>query len=97
VIDDHTRLAYVEIHRHDRGDRRCPRSGRCVDARRRLRASPGRDERQRVRLHQSNAFTAALSTLDARSIRIPPRTPRWNGKAERFIRALDEEWAHSRV
>jgi transposase InsO family protein len=46
---------------------------------------------------RSNDFAAALDTIGARHIRIPPRTPRWNGKAERFIRTLDEEWAHGRT
>jgi hypothetical protein len=30
---------------------------------------------------RSRHFTAALAKLDARHILIPPRTPRWNGKA----------------
>jgi transposase InsO family protein len=32
--------------------------------------------------------------LDARHILIPPYTPRWNGKIERFFGTLDREWAH---
>jgi len=35
--------------------------------------------------------------LGARHILIPPRTPRWNGKIERFFRTLDSEWAHGRT
>ena len=46
---------------------------------------------------RSRHFQAALAELGARHILIPPRTPRWNGKVERFIRTLDEEWAHGRV
>jgi transposase InsO family protein len=46
---------------------------------------------------RSREFAGALAQLDARHILIPPRTPRWNGKAERFIRTLDEEWAHARI
>jgi transposase InsO family protein len=99
VVDDHSRLAYVEVHRHDRGD---------IAAQVLLRAAAWMTEQgagpvQAVMTDnafaytKSNAFTAALGQLDARHIRIPPRTPRWNGKAERFIRTLDEEWAHGRV
>src|SRR5919198_1069373 len=46
---------------------------------------------------RSRDFSAALRQLGARHILTPPRTPRWNGKAERFIRTLDEEWAHGRI
>ncbi len=30
-------------------------------------------------------------------ILIPPYTPRWNGKIERFFGTLDSEWAHGRT
>ena len=46
---------------------------------------------------RSEAFHDALAELGARHILIPPRTPRWNGKIERFFRTLDTEWAHGRV
>jgi hypothetical protein len=42
-------------------------------------------------------FRATLTELEARHILIPPYTPRWNGKIERFFRTLDTEWARSRV
>jgi hypothetical protein len=99
VVDDHSRLAYVEVHRHDRGD---------IAAQVLLRAAAWMTEQgtgpveavmtdNAFAYTKSNAFTAALDELDARHIRIPPRTPRWNGKAERFITTLDEEWAHGRI
>jgi transposase InsO family protein len=99
VVDDHSRLAYVEVHRHDRGD---------IAAQVLLRAAAWMTEQgagpveavmtdNAFAYTKSNAFTAALAQLQARHIRIPPRTPRWNGKAERFIRTLDEEWAHGRI
>ena len=33
----------------------------------------------------------------ARHIVTPPYTPRWNGKAERFIQTLLREWAYVRT
>src|SRR5829696_6837508 len=42
-------------------------------------------------------FRDTLAELGARHILIPPRTPRWNGKIERFFGTLDREWAHGRV
>jgi transposase InsO family protein len=99
VVDDHTRLAYVEIHPYDRGEIAAAvlaRAGRWL-------AEQGAGPIEAVMTDNafaythSHAFTAALAQLGARHIRTPPRTPRWNGKAERFIRTLDEEWAHGRV
>jgi transposase InsO family protein len=46
---------------------------------------------------QSHLFAATLAELGARHILIPPYTPRWNGKIERFFGTLDTEWAHGRV
>ncbi|HYN90851.1 MAG TPA: integrase core domain-containing protein, partial [Thermoleophilaceae bacterium] len=46
---------------------------------------------------RSHAFRDTLHQLDARHILIPPYTPRWNGKIERFFGTLDTEWAHGRV
>jgi transposase InsO family protein len=99
VVDDHSRLAYVEIHRHDRGD---------VAARVLERAAAWMREQgcgpveavmtdNALAYRRSREFADALAELGARHILIPPRTPRWNGKAERFIRTLDEEWAHARI
>jgi transposase InsO family protein len=99
VIDDHSRLAYVEIHRHDRGDIAAAVLQRAAA----WMAEQGAGPVQAVMTdnalayRRSRHFKAALEQLGARHILIPPRTPRWNGKAERFIRTLDEEWAHARV
>lgn len=99
VIDDHSRLAYVEVHRHDRGE---------IAAAVLLRAAAWMTEQgarpvkaimtdNAMSYRRSRQFSAALAKLDARHILIPPRTPRWSGRAERFIRTLDEEWAHGRI
>jgi len=44
---------------------------------------------------RSNAFRAILKRHGARHILIPPYTPRWNGKVERFIQTLKREWAYA--
>ena len=99
VIDDHSRLAYVEVHPHDRGEIAAAVLTRAAAWMR----SQGTEPTEAVMTDnafaytQSNAFSQALAHLGATHIRIPPRTPRWNGKAERFIRTLDEEWAHARI
>lgn len=45
----------------------------------------------------SRDFQDALASLDARHIRIKPRHPWQNGKAERFNRTLQEGWAYRAV
>jgi transposase InsO family protein len=99
VVDDHSRLAYVEIHRRDRGDIAAAVLRRAAA----WMAEQGCGHVEAVMTdnamayRRSREFSTALAQLGARHILIPPRTPRWNGKAERFIRTLDEEWAHARI
>jgi transposase InsO family protein len=99
VVDDRTRLAYVELHPDQRGHT----CARVLERAARWFGAQGCGPVQAV-MHdnaypytRSRAFRAAVSALGARHIQIPPHTPRWNGKVERFIRTLDEEWAHGRV
>jgi transposase InsO family protein len=99
VVDDRTRLAYVELHPDQRAET-------CARVLRRAAAwfrAQGCGPVVAV-MHdgawvyaRSGAFRACVRALGARHIQIPPYTPRWNGKVERFIRTLDEEWAHGRV
>jgi transposase InsO family protein len=42
-------------------------------------------------------FNQILQLHAINHILTPPYTPRWNGKAERFIRTLQDEWAYSRT
>jgi transposase InsO family protein len=99
VIDDHTRLAYVEIHPHDRGEIAAAVLSRAAAWMREQGCGPTEAVMtdNAFAYTNSKAFAGALDDLGARHIRIPPRTPRWNGKAERFIRTLDDEWAHGRI
>jgi transposase InsO family protein len=50
-----------------------------------------------AKCYTGHVFADTLSELGARHIRIPPYTPRWNGKLERFFGTLEDEWAHARV
>ena len=99
VIDDHTRLVYTEIHAGE--------TGAAVSATLRRAAAwfaeQGCGPVEAVMSDNAKCYTTsrlfqdALAELDARHIRIPPRTPRWNGKIERFFQTLDREWAHGRI
>jgi transposase InsO family protein len=48
-----------------------------------------------AKLYGSHRFQAVLAAAGARHITPPPYTPRWNGKAERVIRTLQDEWAYA--
>jgi transposase InsO family protein len=99
VIDDHTRLAYCEL--------QAAENALTVSATLRRAAAwfveQGCGPVQAVMsdnarcYRTSHQFARTLADLGARHILTPPRTPRWNGKIERFFRTLDTEWAHRRV
>jgi transposase InsO family protein len=99
VIDDHTRLAYCELHGAE--------NAIAVSATLRRAAAWMREQGcgpvQAVMSDNakcyatSHDFRDTLNQLGARHILTPPRTPRWNGKIERFFGTLDTEWAHARV
>ena len=99
VIDDHTRLAYCEIHAGE--------NAKAVSATFRRAAAwfveQGCGRVQAVMSDNAKCYATSfefrdtVTELGARHILIPPRTPRWNGKIERFFGTLDREWAHGRV
>jgi len=99
VVDDHSRLGYVEIHPFDRGDIAGSVLARAIA----WFADQGCKPVEAVMTdnafayRHSAAFKTVLANHQAKHILTPPRTPRWNGKVERFIRTLDDEWAHGRV
>ena len=99
VIDDHSRLAYVELHSRDSSEAAAATLKRAAA----WMAEQGCGPIEAVMTdnalvyRRSNQFARTLRELGAKHIRTPPYTPRWNGKAERFIQTLDTEWAHGRV
>jgi transposase InsO family protein len=98
VIDDHTRLAYAEIHAAE--------NKHTVSATLRRASAWMREQGcgaaeavmtdNALCYTRSTEFRDTLHELGARHITIPPRTPRWNGKVERLNQTLDTEWAHAR-
>jgi transposase InsO family protein len=99
VIDDHSRLVYCELHSAEntitvsatlrRACRWFLEQG-CVP----VQAVMSDNAKC---YSQSRLFASTLAELGARDILIPPYTPRWNGKIERFFGTLDGERAHGRV
>ena len=99
VIDDHTRLVYCEIHAAENAQTVSATLRRAAAwfARAGLRPGQAVMSDNAKCYATSHEFRDALAELGARHILIPPRTPRWNGKIERFFGTLDTEWAHGRI
>jgi transposase InsO family protein len=99
VVDDHSRLAYVELHGADTGQAAAATLRRAAGWMTDQGAGPTRAVMtdNAFAYRHSRDFHTVLAELDARHIRTPAYTPRWNGKVERFIQTLDSEWAHGRI
>ena len=98
VIDDHSRLAYCELHSAE--DRWSTTATLKRAAAWMTEQGCGPVEAVMSDNHKaytSHHFQALLAELGARHIPTPPYTPRWNGKVERFHRTLNDEWARSQI
>jgi transposase InsO family protein len=97
VIDDHSRLAYVELHRHEDAETNARTLERAVAWFAELGLAPPEAVMTDGAMvyRNSRRFKELLTRLGARHILTPPYTPRWNGKAERFIQTLQNEWAYA--
>ena len=98
AIDDHSRLAYAEIHNDEKGTTCAGFLTRAVA----FYASHGitverviSDNAKNYRL--SRDFLAAADQLGVRLKLIKPYCPWTNGKIERLNRTLAAEWAYSRI
>jgi transposase InsO family protein len=99
VVDDRTRLAYVELHSADNALAATSTLRRAIEWMREQGCGPVQavmTDNAFVYRHNTS-YQQLLADHHARHIRTPPYTPRWNGKVERFIQTLDDEWAHGRV
>jgi len=98
AVDDHSRVAYVEVHADERGET-CARflvraAGFFAEHGVRIERVMTDNAMNYVR---SDAFKEAMSARRITHVRIPPYRPRANGKVERFNRTLAEEWAYRRL
>jgi transposase InsO family protein len=96
AVDDHTRLAYAEVHPDEKG---ATAAGFLTRAAAHF-ARHGITQIERVitdnafAYRRSTAFTTAVTDLGARQKFIKPHCPWQNGKVERFNRTLATEWAY---
>ena len=97
VVDDHSRLAYVELHRREDKHTNARTLERAVAwfAELGLAAPEAVMTDNALVYVRSRPFRDTLARIGARHITPPPYTPRWNGKAERFIQTLQNEWAYA--
>ena len=99
LVDDHSRYAYAEI-LPDETAASCAAFFRRAVA---VFAAAGIPTIEEVMTDnhwsyiRSNALAAHLAELGARHVTIKPHCPWQNGKAERFNRTLQIEWAYRRV
>jgi transposase InsO family protein len=99
VIDDHTRLAYAEIHADETGATAAGVLLRAAD----FFASCGIPKIERVlsdnafAYRKSLAFRDAVAALGAEQRFIKPHCPWTNGKVERLNRTLATEWAYRQI
>ena len=97
MIDDHSRLAYAEVLED--------LTASCAVAF--LRRAVAWFAQHGVQVHAvmsdngscyvAYEYADALSELGLRHLRIRPGRPRTNGKAERFIQTLLQEWAYGQI
>jgi transposase InsO family protein len=95
IIDDHTRIAYTEIHLDETSPTVTAFVTRALEFYARLGITPRRLQTDNAWAYVRNRSLAEL--LHTRGIqhrRIPPRTPKRNGKVERYQQTLAREWAY---
>lgn len=99
IVDDNSRLAYVELHPREDAET----NARTLERALRYFAQLGLDPPEAVMTdnamvyRRAHRFQQLLADHSIQHIRTPIYTPRWNGKVERFIRTLQDEWAYSRA
>ena len=94
-VDDHTRLAYAEIHPSENARYATLFMRRALKWFRSLGIQPKRLLSDNAKCYSSNSFTALCEGEHLRQSFTRPYTPQTNGKAERFIQTLMREWAYA--
>jgi transposase InsO family protein len=96
VIDDHSRVAYAEIHDNETADTAIGVLVRAVGWFRARGVTVERVISDNGSCYRSHAWRRACAELHIQSKRTRPYRPQTNGKIERFHRTMAQEWAFSR-
>jgi transposase InsO family protein len=95
VIDDHTRIAYTEIHPDEKAPTVTAFVARALAFYAGLGITPQRLQTDNAWCYVRNhSLRELLADHDIGHRRIPPRTPKRNGKVERYQQTLAREWAY---
>jgi transposase InsO family protein len=97
MIDDYSRLAYAEVLSDERGETAAGFLRRGLSWFGRLGVRVQRVMTDNGSPYISTVHAAACRELGIRHLRTRPYRPRTNGKAERFIQTLQNEWAYGRL
>jgi transposase InsO family protein len=96
-VDDATRLAYVEVLADERGATAAGFLRRAVAWLAQRGITTERVMSDNGSCYVSRDHARACRELGLRHLRTRPYRPRTNGKAERFIQTLQNEWAYGRI
>lgn len=95
IVDDHTRLAYVELHPDERADTVTDFTRRAIAWFESHGIHPKRIMSDNAWAYTKNTGLAALLTQhNIRHLTTRPYTPRTNGKVERFHQTMAREWGY---
>jgi transposase InsO family protein len=95
IIDDHTRIAYTEIHPDENAETVTLFVVRALAFYTGLGITTRRLQTDNAWAYVKNRSLRELLTgRDIQHRRIPPRTPKRNGKVERYQQTLAREWAY---
>ena len=96
AIDDHSRLAYVEVHADERAETVAGFTKRAIEHYTSLGIEVRRLLTDNAMSYYSHAQLAVLESYGVKRSHTRPYRPQTNGKAERFIRLLINAWAYAK-
>ncbi|MEE8338395.1 MAG: DDE-type integrase/transposase/recombinase [Dehalococcoidia bacterium] len=95
AVDDHSRLAYVEVLPSDRREHALAFLGRALGWYRERGVTVQAVMTDNGPAYRSRAWRERCTELGLRHLRTRPYRPQTNGKAERFIQTLLRSWAYA--
>jgi transposase InsO family protein len=98
AVDDHSRVAYLEVHTDERGETCARFLARAASfyAEHGVKVQAVMTDNA-LNYRRSAAFLQTMRDLGITHVSIPVYHPRANGKVERFNRTMAEEWAYARL